>query len=151
MSATQRPQRTFLGVTMITVIAITTVFLAYAAILATYTGGNVVVNQPGGDIQYNLSNTSNSTWTNTLTVFNGTAWYARINITNSGAQTVGLDWHLIMNSADQGIKVTTSNYQLSGGTNTIYATTDGLFANNYNWGQDTGTGGTYNVRVVVNG
>jgi len=151
MNTPQRPQKAFLTVTMLTVLAVTTVFIAYAAILATYLGGNVIVTQPGGSIQYTQDNTSNSSWTGTLSIVNGTTWYARINITDSGSQTVDLYWRLIKDSVDQGIKVTTSNYVLLTGTNTIYASTNGLFAGMYNWGQDTGTAATYQVKVEVDG
>lgn len=151
MNATPKPKRTFVAVTLVTVMAVTTVFLVYAAILATYIGGNVTVTEPGGSIQYTKINTSNSSWTSTIDVINGTSWYTRINITNSGAQTVTLNWRLLKNAVDQGIKVTTSNYALSAGTNTIYASTTGLFAGMYDWKPDTATSGTYQVKVEVNG
>jgi len=151
MNTPQKPQKAFMTVTMLTVLAVATVFIAYAAILATYLGSNVTVTQPGGSIQYTKINTSNSSWTSTLSIVNGTTWYTRINITDSGSQTVTLYWRLIKDSVDQGIKVTTSNYALLAGTNTIYASTTGLFAGMYNFGQDTGTAGTYQVKVEVNG
>jgi len=140
-----------MAVTMITVIALTTVFMVYAALLATYTGGNVVVNYPGAQIQYNKSNTSNSTWESSLTLFNGTAWYARINITNSGAQTVTLQWRLVKDGTPQPIQITSDTITLTAGDNTLYATASGQFSGNYNWGQNTTTSGTYQIRVLVNG
>jgi len=151
MNAAPKPKRTFVAVTLVTVIAVTTVFLVYAAILATYIGGNVTVTEPGGSIQYTKTNTSNSSWTDTISVINGTSWYARINITNSGAQTVTLYWRLLKGGVDQGVKVTTLNYGLSAGTNTVYGSTTGLFAGMYDWKPDTATSGTYQVKVEVEG
>jgi len=150
MNTTRRPQSAFLAVTLITVIAVTTVFMVYAAILATYYGSNVTVSQPGGAVEYNLSNTSNSSWTGSLSIINGTAWYARINITNTGSQAVTLRWILQLSGVDQSNPVNTT-ITLSGGTRTVYATGTGVFSSNYNWGQLTSTGGTYRVKVEVNG
>jgi hypothetical protein len=66
MSATQKPQRTFLAVTLLTVIAVTTVFMVYAALLATYTGTTVEVRETGGTMEYT---TNNSTWYGTLSSY----------------------------------------------------------------------------------
>ena len=60
-------------VTMITVIAVTTVFIVYAAILGTYPGGNVSVQGMGGEIYYQQQGVS--TWAATLNIANGTSWY----------------------------------------------------------------------------
>lgn len=154
MNATQKPQRTFLAVTLLTVIAVTTVFLVYAAVLMTLTGTTVTVNETGGSMQYNLSNASNSTWASSLSAMNnGTAWYARINVTGAATQAVTINWVLQKNTGtwvDQSTPVTTT-MTLSVGDNTVYATTAGTFSGNYNWGSLTTTVGSYRVKAVING
>jgi len=154
MSTTQKSQRTFMTVTLITVVAVSTVFIVYAAVLLTLTGTTVTVNEGGGSLQYNLSNSSNATWANSLSpMVNGTYWYARINITNAAAQAVTIDWTLqeyTTSWQDVSTPVTTT-ITLITGDNTIYATTNGLFTSNYNWGQLTLAGGSYRVKATVNG
>jgi len=154
MNATRKSQRTFLTVTFLTVLAVTTVFLVYAAVLLTLTGTTVTVNEGGGSVQYNLSNTSNATWVSSLSpMVNGTYWYARINITNAAAQAVTVNWTLqeyTTGWVDLSTPVNTT-ITLSAGDNTIYATTTGVFTSNYNWGGLTASGGSYRVKATVNG
>jgi hypothetical protein len=152
MNATQKPQRTFLAVTLLTVIAVTTVFLVYAAILATYTGLIVIVREPGGEIQYNLSNSSNSTWGTTLDITNGTAWYAKITFTSPSTQTVTIEWTLLKGGSTTGNAFNTTNWALSPTNNIVYSATTGKFANLYNWGdhtKDAGSAGNYQIQVKV--
>jgi len=154
MNATRKGQRTFLAVTCITVVAVTTVFLVYAAVLLTLTGTTVTVNEGGGSVEYNLSNTSNATWVGSLSpMVNGTYWYARINITNAAAQAVTIDWTLQVGGGpwtDTGAPTQTT-ITLVAGTNTVYATATGVFTGNRNWGLDTTAGGSYRVKATVNG
>ena len=154
MNATRKSQRTFLTVTCITVVAVTTVFMVYAAVLLTLTGTIVTVNEGGGSMQYNLSNTSNATWGSNLSpMVNGTYWYARINITNAAAQAVTINWALEQDVSGWtiiSIPVNTT-ITLLAGDNTIYSTTNGNFTGNYNWGSLTTSGGSYRVKATVNG
>jgi len=154
MNAIQKPQRAFLTVTLLTVLAVATVFMVYAAVLMTLFGTTVTVSETGGSMQYNLSNTSNSTWASSLsTINNGTAWYARINITGAAQQAVTINWVLqkdVSGWTDQSIPVNTT-ITLAVGDNTIYATSTGVFSSNYNWGLLTTSGGSYRVKAVVNG
>ena len=154
MNATRKNQKTFLAVTSITVLAVTMVFVVYAAVLLTLTGSNVVVNEGGGSLQYTLDGASNSSWSSSLSpMVNGTYWYARINITNAAAQTVTVDWTLQNNTGtwvDVSTPVTTT-ITLATGDNTVYATATGVYTGNYNWGLLTTSGGTYRVKATVNG
>jgi len=154
MSETQKTQRTFMAITMLAVIALTAVFIAYAALLATYTGTTVIVNQMGGTMQYNLSNNNNGTWASSLSAMNnGTAWYARINVTGAAQQSVTINWVLqkyTTSWTDQSTPVTT-NIILAVGDNTIYATDNGVFSGNFNWGSLTTASGSYRVEARVNG
>jgi hypothetical protein len=155
MNATGKNQRTFLTVTLLTVLAVTTVFAVYAAVLLTLTGTTVTVNEGGGSMQYNLDGSSNATWVTSLAaMINGTQWYARINITNAAAQDVTIDWTLQAFSGgiwtNSGTPTQTT-MTLASGDNTVYATTNGLFTSNRNWGLDTTAGGSYRVKATVNG
>ena len=155
MNASRKSQRTFLTVTSLTVLAVTTVFLVYAAVLLTLTGTTVDVNQGGGSLQYTLDNASNDTWVGSLpSIINGTAWYARINITTTTAsQQVTINWALqkdVSGWTTQSIPVNTTT-TLAAGDNTIYATETGVFASNNNWGLLTTSGGSYRVQATVNG
>jgi hypothetical protein len=154
MNADKKSQRTFMTVTMITVVALSTVFIVYAALLLTLTGTTVTVNQESGAVQYNLSGTSNATWADSLSAINtGTEWYARINITDAAAQAVTISWVLQQNTGtwvDVNTPVTTT-MTLTAGSNTIYATSNGLFTSNYDWGQLTTSAGSFRVEARING
>ncbi len=154
MNTTKRNQRTFLTVTSITVVALTTVFLVYAAVLLTLTGNTVTITEGGGSLQYTLDGTSNSSWTFTLpSIINGTEWYARINITGASVQDVTIDWTLQIWSGtwtNTGTPTQTT-ITLAAGDNTVYATPTGVFTDNRNWGLDTTAGGQYRVEATVNG
>ncbi len=152
MSTKPKNQRTFIAVTLLTVMAITAVFVVYAAILATYTGTTVQVSEGSGSIQYSLDQ---SNWLSSLPgINNGTAWYARISMTGAAAQAVTIPWTLQKNVAgtwtDQTTPVTTS-MTLAAGANLVYATIDGTATGNTNWGALTIIGGDYRIRTVVSG
>lgn len=154
MSTTQKSQRTFMTVTLITVIAITTVFIVYAAIMGTYPGGDVSIQTMQGTIYY--QGDGSSTWTTTLSVGNGTAWYARLNVTtNIPSQTLNVTWTLEWNNASTwetvgGTSAPETQITLTGVATAIYATADGTASGNYNWGTHTTTlDRTYRVKAVV--
>jgi len=154
MSASRKSQRTFMTVTAITVIAITTVFLVYAAILGTYHGGNVTINQMQGTIYY--QGEGSTSWGPTLSVGNGTAWYARLNVTsNIPAQTVNVTWTLEWNNAGtwetvSGPTPPETTITLSGTATAIYVTAGGGSSGNYNWGtHTTSVNQVYRVKAVV--
>jgi len=151
MNTTQKSQRTFMTVTMITVVAVSTVFIVYAAVLLTLTGTTVTVTEGGGLVEYSLDG---STWSTTLSpMINGTDWYARITITGASVQDVIIDWTLQVDTppwTDTG-SPTQTTMTLAAGSNTIYATADGLATGNRNWGLDTTSGGSYRVEATVNG
>jgi hypothetical protein len=152
MNTTQKSQRTFMTVTMITVIAVTTVFIVYAAILGTYPGGNVSIQTMQGTMYY--WGTGSTTWATTLSVGNGTAWYARLNVTNVPSQTVNVTWTLEWDNSGTWDPVSTSapetQITLTGASTAIYATAAGTESGNYNWGTHTQTlDRVYRVKAVV--
>jgi len=154
MSANKKSQRTFMTVTMITVIAVTTVFIVYAAILGTYPGGEVSIQTMQGTIYY--QGEGSSTWATTLSVGNGTDWYARLNVTtNVPSQTINVTWTLELNNAGAwetvgGTSAPETQITLTGVATAIYATVDGTDSGNYNWSTHTLTlDQIYRVKAVV--
>jgi hypothetical protein len=152
MNATRKSQRPFLTVTCITVLAVTTVFLVYAAVLLTLTGQPVTVTEGGGLVEYSLDG---SNWSTSIpSIINGTEWWARITITGASVQDVTIDWTLQIDSMGTWTPTgspTQTTMTLAAGTNTVYATTDGLATGNRDWGLDTTSGGSYRVIATVNG
>jgi len=153
MSTTQKSQRTFMTVTLITVIAVATVFIVYAAILGTYPGGEVSIQTMQGTMYYwGVGSTS---WATTLSVGNGTNWYARLNVTNVPSQTVNVTWTLEwLNGATwetvSGPTPDETQITLTGTPTAIYVTALGTESGNYNWGTHTTTlDRTYRVKAVV--
>ena len=154
MNTPKRPQKAFLTVTLVTVLAVTMVFAVYAAILATYRGSNVTVNTLGGEIRYLVSDNPAGTYAaGTLSMNNGTSWYALLYMSGATAQNVKITFTLVCSNSTTWDRVTISSYSLQNGANTIYATTDGNGpTGNYNWGQDTDyqlVTQTYYVKATV--
>jgi len=154
MSTTQKSQRTFMTVTLITVIAITTVFIVYAAIMGTYPGGNVSIQQMTATMYY--QGDGSSTWATTLSIGNGTTWYTRLNLTASiPSQTVNVTWTLEWNNAGtwetvSGPTPPETQITLAGTPTAIYVTADGTYGPGYDWGQHTQTvNEIYRVKAVV--
>jgi len=156
MSATQKPQRTFLAVTMITVIAVTLVFMVYAALLAYFEGGDVLISSLGGSVQYSLTNSN--PWQSSISQGEGADWYARLSMTNPPSQSatvkftlqqqVGGSW---TNTPTNVTSFTTNTISLTPSTYEVYACADGFtVANNRNWGTDTATSGTYRILAEIN-
>lgn len=154
MSTSRKSQKTFMTVTAITVIAITTVFIVYAAILGTYPGGDVTIQQMTATMYY--KGDGSETWDTTISIGNGTSWYARLNLTASiPSQTVNVTWTLEWNNASTWTNVPAATppetqITLTGTATAIYATTDGTETGNYDWGQHTtSVNETYRVKAVV--
>jgi hypothetical protein len=155
MNATQKNQRAFIAVTMMTVLAVTVVFMVYAALLGTYPGAEVTVNEMGGTIYYNSPDVG-SDWTTTISIGNGTTWYARLNVSNTPSQNVSVTWTLEENNGTawntvSGPSPPTTNIQLTGANTAIYVTDWGTSSGNYDWSPDTKTAGTFRVKAVING
>ena len=153
MSATKKSQRTFLAVTSITVLAVAMVFAVYAVLLKSYTGGVVTIQSIGGSVQYSVTNSTSASWTGTIDQGANAEWYARISISNSPAQNVTVMWTLEKNvtgswtlQSTPSAPTTTMRIELT--TDYVYASSNGLIAVNYNWGNYTQTEGQY--RILAN-
>jgi hypothetical protein len=153
MGEKQKSQRGFVAVTLITVLAIATVLIVYAAILGTIPGGEVTVGGVGGSISYS---SDNSTWASTLSVSGtSTPWYAKLTTTSGGyIGPVTISWQLTQkqtNGTYTNLGSTTStSYTLNGAAQTIYVTSTGINLNNRDWSQTAGyTTGSYKVVATV--
>ncbi len=153
MSTSRKSQRTFVTVTVITVIAIATVFIVYAAVIGTYPGGNVNIQQMVGEINY--WGEGSTAWATSISIGNGTSWYARLNLTsNIPSQTVNVTWTLQwLNGSNWDTVSTTApetQVTLTGVATQVYVTTGGTEPGNYDWGTYTQTvDRTYRVKAVV--
>lgn len=155
-------QRSFVAVTLITVLAVTTVFVVYAVILSTINGNQVNVVGFGGSMWYDEANsTSAADWTADLPdiATNGSScdpWYSKINITSAGySGAVTVTWTLqylnVATWTDVGGGATEStSFTLTGAAgDTIYATPTGVQSGNKNWGAYTATADQYRVKAVI--
>jgi hypothetical protein len=160
MSDRVRSQRAFVVVTLVTLLAVTTVFVVYAVILSTINGGSVsVVGSGSMQMWYDETNSSSAAaWTGTLSnIANGTAWYAKLNTTVAGYNgAVTITWTLqydnsgtwtdVGGGATQSTSVTLTG---AAGQN-VYASANGAQSSNKNWGQySTTVDETYRVKAVV--
>lgn len=152
MSAKQKSQRGFVAVTLITLLAIALVIVAYATLLGIFTGGDVGVVSLNGTLKYNTDNST--TWYSTLSgVANGSSWYVMFNTTSSGySGAVNITWQLQWSNGTDvsGATVNTNSFSLTGSAGQeIYAATNGLQSGNNDWGTDTTTAGTYRIEMTV--
>jgi hypothetical protein len=140
--------------TALTIVALASVLVAYAAVsLGTFTGGNVtVVGVTSGTIEYNTA-IATSGWTPLLQP--GGSWYAEIVISGSSTYhgLVTIVWQLQTDAtgtwANDGSSVTTTGVSLAGGAQTIYASIDGLLSDVKDWSTVDSTPGTYQIIATV--
>jgi hypothetical protein len=140
---------------LITVLAIALVIVVYATILGTFTGGNVNVVTLQGSLWYNQTNLA--PWQASLDdVGNGTSWYVMFNTTSNGySGKVDITWQLQnwtggSYQKDVGSSVTTSGFSLDGlAGQKIFASPDGLQADNTDWNALTTAAGTYRIKMTI--
>lgn len=152
MNARNKSQQVFVAVTMLTILAVTTVFMVYAVLLASYQGGNVTITTIGGSIQYSVTNTTGGSWQPTLSQGASAEWYARISISNSPSQDVTVTWtlHNVTSGLDVTTDCPTTTMTLTSGTTYIYASSNGLIDTNQNWGDHTTSEATYRIDAEIN-
>lgn len=145
-----KAQRDFVIVTLIALISIALIIAVYATLLGTFQGGNVGVVAVNGEIQYSLDNSTG--WSTSLSNLPITdPWYARFNKTATGyTGSVSITWEL-HNITAVVHTVTTTSFSMDGSiVQQMYASSDGLQAANYDWGQNTTVAGTYYVTATIN-
>jgi hypothetical protein len=154
MNKGKKSRKLLLIATALTIVALISVMYAYAALIGTFTGGEVTVGGvASGTINYSEDQ---STWSPTLTVTSlSTPWYANLVIgsNNKYSGPVSISWQLENETAPStwspvGSPVQTS-VTLSKGAQTVYASADGTTTANTNWESLITTAGTYEVVATV--
>jgi len=161
VSERKRSQRGFVAVTLITVLAIALVLVVYAALLGTFTGGEVTVGGITASVWYSTTNsTTNSDWeANLYNLTTSNNLFSKINITSAGyAGPVTITWKLQNKTGTTWDNVTgattvTTSIDLDGtaGQN-IYASSDGSTTGAQDWMTDISGGpgnGAYRVKVWI--
>jgi hypothetical protein len=141
--------------TALTIAALASVLVVYAAVtLFTVTGGNLTVTGvTTGTVYYSSSNTEGGPWNATGLVSSG-SWYAELVISTSSTfkGPVTVTWQLQSDKSgtmtNDGTAVSTS-VPLTGGSQTIYASTNGAITNNQDWSLIDSTPTTYQIIVTV--
>jgi hypothetical protein len=138
--------------TALTIISLASLLTVYAAVLGTFNGNAFTVNNvTSGTVTYSAD--GSTSWGASPAPFNvGDHLYARFELTAtsySGPATI--TWQLQKDNsgwANVGSPVTTT-VSLTGSAQTIYASANGLTANNHDWGDDISTGGSYRVTATI--
>ncbi|HUK85971.1 MAG TPA: hypothetical protein VLU95_08915 [Candidatus Acidoferrum sp.] len=159
MNKGKKSKKLLLVATALTILAIGSVISVYAAvILGTYNGGQVIIGGVGtGTITYNETNSAEATWNTTLTSVTVTnPWYARLEIAsaNTFSGPVTITWQLQIETtpgawSNVGSSVTTT-LTLTTGAQIVYASTNGLIAENTDWSTLATNAGSYRITATVN-
>jgi hypothetical protein len=156
MTNGKKSRKLLLIATVLTIAALASVLVVYAAVtLFTVTGGNVTVTGvTTGTIYYSSSNTAGGPWNTTGLVSSG-SWYAELVISSSSTfkGPVTVTWQLQSDKSgtmtNDGSTVTTG-VTLTGGTQTIYASPTGITTTgNQDWSLIDATPTTYQVIATV--
>jgi hypothetical protein len=152
-----KSKKAFLAVTLVTVLSILAVIGVYAVLIGTFNGGQVTVQGPSFSTNTVVTySTDNATWSTALNIISED-WYARLEVAAGYTGPVTITWQLQQENAGSswsnvnGANATTSTaVPLTGAAQYVYASSNGLSGNNYDWGLLTTTGGTYRVSATVN-
>ena len=159
MTNGKKSRKLLLIATVLTIAALASVLVVYASVtLFTTTGGPVtVLGVTSGQIEFATSNTGTPTWSTALSV-SGTSWYAEI-VIGSGSTYKGpvtISWQLQsyetgswVNDGSPVVTGVTTSVSLTGGTQTIYASPDGLLSDATNWNTVDSTATTYQIVATV--
>ena len=142
--------------TALTIAALASVLVVYAAVtLFTTTGGIVTVTGvTAGTVEY--SSSTSGPWNPTLSISSG-SWYAEL-VISSGSPYKGpvtITWQLQTEAsgtwANDGstTPTVTTDITLTGGSQTIYATPTGVSTSNLDWSTIDSTSANYQIIVTV--
>ncbi|MCZ2809241.1 MAG: hypothetical protein O2V44_07805 [Candidatus Bathyarchaeota archaeon] len=153
MNERKTAQRGFVVVTLITLLAIATVIVIYATLIATIPGGEVLVGENvGGMVYYSETNSTSGSWSPTLNVAStSTPWYARINFTSTYTGKVTITWNLQKMNADwTNMTSETTTVVLDGlGNQAVYDSSNGQIAGNHDWSIPITQNGQYRIEARV--
>lgn len=153
MSERKRSQKGFVAVTIITLLAISLVIVAYATLLSTFTGDEVVVGTVAGSVWYSTDNTAAGPWTATLEVDNDSvSWYSMVNFTSGYTGQVSITWQLEKMTVTWGNVTGASQattVELTGSGQEVYASATGILTGNRDWSGDLTGNGQYRVKAYI--
>ncbi len=145
----------FTTLTLLTIVSIALVVVAYAAVtIGTFTGGEVtVLGTATGNVRYSTTNEEGASWTVDLTP-GSSSWYTRLEI---GADTytgpVTVTWQLQNKTGPSTWEnfgaATSTAITLTGAAQNVYVTSDGLITGNRDWKLTATETGTYRVVATV--
>jgi hypothetical protein len=141
-----------LMLTMLTILSAASVAAVYAALIGTFTGGDVTI---GGGVAGSVTySTDQSTWTTSLSATSAdTAWYSKLTLdggTYSG-RTITIGWELQQKTGDDtwtAVGTQTTAMTLVAGSQDVYATPTGGSTGNRDWGAASAQG-IYRVVATV--
>lgn len=153
MKLVKNSRKGFTTLTLLTIVSIALVVVAYAAVtIGTFTGGAVtVLGTTTGTVTYSSTNSTGATWTATLAPGAG-SWFTRLEISaNTYTGPVTVTWQLQKNTGTwTNVGATTvTSMSLVAGAQTIYASTDGAITSNRDWSLTAIDAGTYQVVATV--
>ena len=141
--------------TVLTIVALASVLVVFAAVLGTFNGNAVTVNDvASGTVKYSSDGTTG--WGTDMSAFNVTgSWYAKFELsTTSYPGPATVTWHLQKDTSGwANVGSVTTTVTLTGSSQTIFASDDGTSTGNltpnHDWGADISTGGSYRIVVTV--
>ncbi len=158
MNDGKKTQKMLIATIVIMLIAMTSLLIVFAAVLGTFNGNAVTVNDvASGTVKY--STDGGTTWTASPSAINvADSLYARSEVSSSSyAGPATVTWQLQQDISGtwtniNGATVSTT-VTLTGSSQTIYASDDGTSGGNltpnFNWGTDISAGGSYRVSATV--
>jgi len=152
MSERKKSQKGFVAVTLITVLALALVIVAYATLLSTFTGQEVVVGTVAGAVWYSTNNTAAGPWTATLEVDNtSVSWYSMVNFTSDYTGQVKITWQLERKNGDWANATGTveTTVELMGADQEVYASGTGILSGNQDWKDYATTNGQYRIKAYI--
>ena len=154
MNYGNRSRKSLIMLTMLTILSVASVAVVYAALIGTFTGGNVTIGGVAtGAVTYS---TDNSTWTTSLSAPSAdTAWYTKLTL-NSGnysGRAITISWQLQQKTGESTWTPvdtpTTTAMTLVAGSQDVYATLTGVWTGNRDWGAVSAEG-VFRVVATVN-
>ncbi len=153
MNNRKKSRKLLLITTVLTIVALATVLVVYAAVsLGTINGGSVTVGGvTSGTIAYSTDNDPSGTWTSTLSQPSG-SWYAQLTV-DSYQGPVTITWQLQSYGTGSWEPVsgatTSTTVTLTGALQYVYASSNGGNTGNLDWSTVVPGGGTYRVTANV--
>jgi hypothetical protein len=152
MVYTRKSRKLLFVATALTITSLASLLTVYAAVLGTFNGNAFTVNKiTSGAVTYSTDGSTG--WSTSPSAFNvGDHLYSRFELSSTSySGSANLTWQLQQDNSgwtNVGSPLTTT-VLLSVSNQTIYASANGLSANNHDWGDDISTGRSYRVTATI--